>query len=456
MAERQRYQPRHTGDEQRKIAERERKIRRIVTLSLIVLLVVVIVLLAVFVLPKHGKKKTGNNTDTGPATSTSTEEPKPDPNAVVSTAKVLSTGDVIIHKMLLDASQNWSGDKSYDFNKHFRLVKDEISAADYSVVNLEVTLGDPPYKTYPTFRSPKEIAVAMKNAGFKCFVTANNHCYDSGFDGLKNTVSTVQSLGVDQTGTRNDISQKKYIVKEVNGIKIGIVNYAEETVSSAGRKALNGIALAVDANDYVNSWFNVSTLVEEMTENIRNMKEDGAEVIILYIHWGVEYSLKPSSTQKEIAQKMCDLGVDVIIGGHPHVIEPAETLTSTTDASHHTFVIYSVGNLLSNQRKAFMGSACTTGHTEDGIFVYTTFTKFGDGRVELTHVDYSPLWVNRYNTNDDGYNSYVYEITNVSDPESAPKNKSDAAKSKERTVALVDEGFKAYNSKYGSNSAENG
>ncbi|MBQ1895934.1 MAG: CapA family protein [Clostridia bacterium] len=439
MAERERYQPKHNGGKKKGPG---RAVRRAVSVILALLLIAAIVIVAVKVIHKGG----GKSEKTTKAPEKTTEEVTLGPNDVAAEAKVLSTGDVIIHKMLLDASQDWSGDKSYDFNKHFRAVKDEISAADYSVVNLEVTLGEAPYKTYPTFKSPDSVAEAMKNAGFKCFVMANNHCYDSSFEGLKRTVSVVDALGVDHTGTRNDLAQKKYVIADVNGIKIGIVNYAEETVSSTGRKALNGILLSAEANDYVNSWYTTTTLVNEMKQNIEDMKADGAEAIILYIHWGVEYSFTPSTAQKDIAQKMCDLGVDVIIGGHPHVIQPAATLTSATDPNHHTFVVYSVGNLLSNQRTAFMGNACPTGHTEDGIFVYTTFTRYGDNRVELSHVDYSPLWVNRYGED----NSFVYEITNVSDTSSVKQNADAAAKSKERTDKLVAEGFKEYNEKYGS------
>lgn len=434
MAERERYQPKHGG--YKKVAKRN-KIRRIVSLVLAVVLVLVAIVLIVKFVVKGGGKKPTDETSKAPKT---TEEVTLGPNDVDKTATVLSSGDVLIHKMLLDASSSGEG---YSFDKHFRAVKDEISAADYAICNLEVTLGDSSkaYQCYPTFRSPDSTASAVKNAGFDGVVMANNHCYDTAFDGLKRTVSVVDEIGLDHTGTRNDLSQKKYMVVDVNGIKIGIVNYAEETKSSAGRKALNGIMLAAEANDYVNSWYSVDTLVAEMTENIAAMKADGAEAIMLYIHWGVEYALTPSAAQKDIAQKMCDLGVDVIIGGHPHVIQPAETLTSS-DGKHKTFCVYSVGNLLSNQRTEFMGSACTTGHSEDAVFVYTTFTKYGDGRVELSAVSYSPLWVNRYA--DEG--SYVYEITNVSDPSKVTVNAEKAQKSLDRTTALLKEGFDSFNS----------
>ena len=427
------YTPRRVS---RKKAQ-QRKIRRMVTIGVVALVIIAILAVVIkFAIGKGDKKKGGDEPKTKAPVS---EETTVDPNAPVATAKVLSTGDVLIHKLLLEASADGSG---YSFDKHFRAVKDEISAADLAVANLEVTLGEGNYQCYPTFKSPDSVADALKNAGFDFLVSANNHCYDTSFDGLKRTAKVVRDKGFGQTGTKADLDQKDYEIVDVNGIKIGIINYAEETTCAAGTKALNGIKMAAEANDYVNS-FNAARMDEfykDIEGNIASMKKDGAEAIMLYIHWGVEYALTQNTNQSTVAQKMCDMGVDVIIGGHPHVIQPAAVLTSTTDPSHKTFCIYSVGNLLSNQRREFMGSACPTGHSEDAIFVYTTFTKYGDGRVELSAVDYSPLWINRYAEG----GSYVYEITNVSDPSKVSKNSDGAAASLERTKKLVDEGFKSF------------
>lgn len=437
MDERSPEERNYTPRSVRRKKQQQRRIRRMVTT--IVLALVVIAILAVVikvVVGKDNKKASGSDE---PKTKVSKEETTVDPNAPVATAKVLSTGDVLIHKLLLEASADGSG---YSFDKHFRAVKDEISAADLAVANLEVTLGESNYKCYPTFKSPDSTVDALKNAGFDFLVSANNHCYDTAFEGLKRTAKVVRDKGLGQTGTKVDLEQKDYEIVDVNGIKIGIINYAEETTCAAGTKALNGIKMAAEANDYVNS-FNAARMddfYKDIEGNIASMKKDGAEVIMLYIHWGVEYALKQNTNQTTVAQKMCDIGVDVIIGGHPHVIQPAAVLTSTTDSNHKTFCIYSVGNLLSNQRREFMGNACTTGHSEDGIFVYTTFTKYGDGRVELSAVDYSPLWINRYAEG----GSYVYEITNVSDPSKVSKNSDSAAASLERTKKLVDEGFKSF------------
>ena len=136
------------------------------------------------------------------------------------------------------------------------------------------------------------------------------------------------------------------------------------------------------------------------------MKADGAEAIVVFMHWGVEYELAPNGNQKKIAQKLCDMGVDVIVGGHPHVVQPMELLTAKTDSSHKTVCIYSIGNSISNQRKNFM--KIKTGHTEDGVFISFTFSKYSDGKVILSDVDVIPTWVNLYRNSQTKKN--VFEI----------------------------------------------
>ena len=113
---------------------------------------------------------------------------------------------------------------------------------------------------------------------------------------------------------------------------------------------------------------------------------------MLYIHWGTEYSLQADAAQRMIAQKLCDLGVDVIVGGHPHVVEPMELLTSGVDSRHKTAVIYSLGNAVSNQRRDLM--TLNTGHTEDGAVFTVTFEKYADGEVYVADVNVMPTWVN--------------------------------------------------------------
>jgi poly-gamma-glutamate synthesis protein (capsule biosynthesis protein) len=122
------------------------------------------------------------------------------------------------------------------------------------------------------------------------------------------------------------------------------------------------------------------------------MKADGAEATMLYIHWGNEYQLQQNTQQSQMAQKICDLGVDVIVGGHPHVVQPMDLLESTVDPDHKTVCLYSMGNAVSNQRLGNI-SYVSTAHTEDGVLFSVTFEKYSDGTVYLQDVDILPTWV---------------------------------------------------------------
>jgi poly-gamma-glutamate synthesis protein (capsule biosynthesis protein) len=158
-------------------------------------------------------------------------------------------------------------------------------------------------------------------------------------------------------------------------------------------KALNGIPLKAADAPLINSfdYHYLDMFYAEMQENIALMEEAGADAVVLFIHWGNEYKIQHNATQSSMAQKLCDLGVDVIIGGHPHVVQPVELLTSTTNADHKTVCLYSMGNAVSNQRVSQMN--LKTGHTEDGVLFSVTFSKYSDGTVILSDANLLPTWV---------------------------------------------------------------
>ena len=424
---------------------KQMRIRRIITSVVVVLVLVLLIVLIAKSCGKTSTDKDNNNAAKPNATTSASETDNIGPNDVAKKASIVNTGDILIHELLLDNSK--SGD-DYAFDKHFEKITPIIKKVDYAVANFEITLGGKKegkpkngYTCFPMFNSPDSVGTALKNAGFDLLLTSNNHCYDTGFNGVKRTVDTLRGMGIKTTGTRSDLSQKKYEVVDINGIKVGMVNYTYETQSNSGGKAMNGIEMVKEAIPYVNS-FNEQKLdvfYSEMEENIKNMKKDGAEAIVLYMHWGTEYQFEPTGTQKKIAQKMADMGVDALIGGHPHVLQGSEVIKSDVSGKD-MFCIYSVGNALSNQRREYMGRY-GTGHTEDGILVYLNFVKYGDGRVELKSVDYTPTWVNRYEKN----GSFTYEITALDKMDDIKINKAEAQKSKARTDKIVKSGFDKYN-----------
>ncbi len=347
-------------------------------------------------------------------------------------ATILSSGDYLIHKMILDSVRTGNG---YDFDSIFTNVKDEITAADYAVCNFEFTITETGnFSFYPHFKLPPETADALKNAGFDFLVTANNHSGDDREDGIYRTVKILRQKGFKTTGTFETPDEKKYSVVDVNGIKVGIVNYTFGTIDDQGRKALNGnYALDANASQCINVFQNekLPQLYSELEQITADMKKDGAEAYIAYMHWGNEFQLQQTTTQQEIAQKLCDLGYNAIIGGHPHVIQPAAVLTGSN--GNKTFCIYSTGNMVSNQRREYM-SASPNGYTEDAIFVYTTFERDSEGNVKLASVDYTPLWMNKSGS------SYKLESCKGDNLTASQQS------SKNRTDGLVAEGFSAWNS----------
>lgn len=336
------------------------------------------------------------------ATVPETTVPK-EPEHVVSTATILSIGDLLMHGQLITDAQQADG--SYDFSYIFPYITPYVTAADYAAANLEVTLAGPsrPYQGYPMFNSPDAIVDAAKSAGFDMLLTANNHMYDSGEDGFLRTVRTIREKGLTALGTREEAEEPAYTVQDINGIKVGMVCYTYEQRPEnyrSDRVYLNKNILSATCSALVNSFVGteLDPFYTEIGGILEQMRNDGAEATVMFIHWGVEYQLTQNAEQQQIAQKLCDLGFDVIVGGHPHVVQPVELLESTVDPEHRTVCLYSMGNAVSNQRQGELTSI-TTAHTEDGAMFSMTFSKYSDGTVYLEDVALIPTWVRAIDVN---------------------------------------------------------
>ena len=336
------------------------------------------------------------------ATVPETTVPK-EPEHVVSTATILSIGDLLMHGQLITDAQQADG--SYDFSYIFPYITPYVTAADYAAANLEVTLAGPsrPYQGYPMFNCPDAIVDAAKNAGFDMLLTANNHMYDSGEDGFLRTVRTIREKGLTALGTREEAEEPAYTVQDINGIKVGMVCYTYEQRPEnyrSDRVYLNKNILSATCSALVNSFVGteLDSFYTEIGGILEQMRNDGAEATVMFIHWGVEYQLTQNAEQQQIAQKLCDLGFDVIVGGHPHVVQPMELLESTVDPEHRTVCLYSMGNAVSNQRQGELTSI-TTAHTEDGAMFSMTFSKYSDGTVYLEDVALIPTWVRAIDVN---------------------------------------------------------
>lgn len=390
--------------------------RRIFIAILAVLLAAVIALLSLVITTiikfTDGKTKSSDN-DSAPSLPNTVSSETADPNAVVSTATVVNTGDIILHSTVLDGAKTQNG--GYDFSAFFTQTEKYFKNADMATANLEVTLGGSEsgaFSGYPAFNAPDILLDTIQNSGLNFLTTANNHCYDTGLFGLKRTVQQLKLKGIDFLGTKEIETDPTYLVKDINGIKIGLATYTYENSASQGQKSINGNIVKSEANNLINSFSydRINEFYTEVQSVVDAMKNDGAEAVVFYMHWGEEYQLSANTWQKTIAQKLCNMGVDVIVGGHPHVVQPVELIYSE-DSQNTTVCIYSMGNAISNQRKELMDS-CPSGHTEDGVLFYYTFEKYGDGTVALGSVDIVPTWVNKYRGGS-GYQYTMYPLENA-------------------------------------------
>lgn len=338
-----------------------------------------------------------------PSPTDGTEVPTEEAPQLVSTATVLSTGDILMHGKVINSGKQDDG--SYNFDSIFQYVKSYSQAADFSVANLETTLcgtdNGYAYAGNPKFNCPDAIVDSLKGAGFDMLLTANNHADDTSLVGYKRTLNVVREKGLDTLGTYLSADEQKWTIEEVNGIKIGMVCYTySDGFSQNGYPLLN--YNEVGENGILN-YFTYDKLSEFYTQlqgYLDEMKAAGAEATVVYLHWGEEYKWKtgegPNANQTAMAQKLCDMGVDVIVGGHPHVVQPVDLLQSGTDAEHKTIVLYSMGNAVSNQRKEEMQQSEPTGHTEDGVLFCVTFAKYSDGSVCVNGAELIPTWVNMH------------------------------------------------------------
>ena len=408
------------------------------------------------VFPQPGSSDTPTATAPLPTETTlaPTQETLPEPEHVVATASISAQGDLLMHMPIFDDHVKYNSavqkaDGSYDFTCVFEYLAPYTQGYDYAVANLETTFGgeDFPYQGNPAFNCPDSLMDTLVASGFDMLLTANNHCGDTREVGLKRTLEVVREQGVETLGTRLSAEEPRYSVIDINGIRVGMVCYTYSSGKKDGKPRLNG-GLPFQEPELVNHFYNteLDAFYAEIETVYTDMMDAGAEASILYIHWGDEYYLEENFRQNEIAQKMCDLGFDVIAGGHPHVVQPMELLTSTTDPGHKTVCLYSMGNAVSNQRYGNI-SMISTPHTEDGVLFTVTFEKYSDGTVYLAKTDILPTWVNMFlNEN----SKTVYAILPLEAAREAEwpelfglsENTAKAARrSYDRTMAIVGQGL---------------
>ena len=323
-------------------------------------------------------------------------------NANNSKVTLNAVGDVMAHNPQLKAQFDTST-KSYSFNNNFKYVKKYIESSDLSIANLETTLAgsSTPYTSYPTFNSPDALIDGLKFAGVDILSTINNHSFDKGDLGVERTLKVSKGKEFDTVGTTENVGDANYLIKDINNIKLGVTAFSYGEIIN-NTKRLNGLTISNKSKDKMNIFdmYNVDNAFNTISKALDNLKDTDMQIVIL--HWGNEYQRTPSEFQTKLAQKLADAGVDIIIGSHPHVVQPAKMIKSS-DGNNETLVIYSLGNFISNQRRELLG----TSFTEDGLMADIEITKDSNkNKTFISKVNFIPTWVNKYNNS----GKDVYEI----------------------------------------------
>lgn len=286
--------------------------------------ILLLIFLLIIVLASGFKQESGNQSN------------KNEQNSIVS-VKLSFVGDIMCHTPQIEYAK--VGRDSFNFSSTFKEIKEYLSETDLTFGNLETVIAgkSKKYSGYPLFNSPDELLDALKETGFELLFTSNNHSLDRGIEGVTRTIQEIRKRNLWNVGTYlSENERDSLLVINLKGIKFGILSYTY---------GLNGNYLPKSKSYLVNV---IDTTL--IRKDISRLKEKDADLILVYFHFGDEYSRNPSSYQSEVVDKTFKYGADVIIGSHPHVIQPMKLVNKNYGKLEKGFVVYSLGNFISNQR----------------------------------------------------------------------------------------------------------
>ncbi|MCP9015804.1 CapA family protein [Streptococcus sp. CF8_St5-17] len=312
-------------------------------------------------------------------------------------ARIMANGDLLYHDIIYISAKKADG--TYDFHENFEYVKPWLKQADLVLGDFEGTVNKDHYLAgYPLFNAPGEVMDAIKDAGYQVLDLAHNHILDSQIEGVVSTADAIEKAGMTPVGVYTHESRDKapLVIKEVNGIKVAILAYSY---------GFNGIEQSISQEDY-NRY--LSDLDEDKMKAEIERAEKEADITVIMPQMGVEYQIEPTEEQKKLYHKMIDWGADIIFGGHPHVVEPAETVEKDGDKK---LIIYSMGNFISNQRIETMQDVENAKWTERGVLMDVTIKK-KSGKTTIETAKAHPSWVSRTpkgGYSPEGYPLYLYQ-----------------------------------------------
>lgn len=289
--------------------------------------------------------------------------------------KLTAIGDIMCHNsQYFDAYI--SETNTYDFSYVFEDIKDYVSSADIAIGNLETTFAgaEKGYSNYPRFNTPEQLATDLQEFGIDVLSTANNHSMDTNYPGIVSTLDYLDSAGISHVGTnRTQEEQNSILIKEINNIKIAFLSFTYGT---------NGISIPSDKNYCVNLIDN-----DFILSQLDNAKQQNPDLICVNMHWGIEYQTTQNATQENLTNLLFSNGVDIILGSHPHVLQPMEkrSVVLNDGTQKDCFVIYSLGNFMSGQ---------TQENTRSSIILNMEITKDGDTeKTTIDNVSYVPIYM---------------------------------------------------------------
>lgn len=302
-----------------------------------------------------------------------------DSDSKVEKINIKAFGDIMAHMGQVNYAKNY-GKGNYDFSRQFEYIKEFVSDSDLAIGNFETSINpDKQPSGFPQFTSPAEYLKDIKDAGFDLLSTANNHTLDSEEKGIYDTIEAMDKEGIAHCGTRKaGESRIKYI--QVKNMKIGFLSY------TYGVNGLESLVVNHKPNEIIN-YLDEKNIEEDIKEARKN-----SDFIIVYPHWGIEYQSYPAQEHISLARNMIKWGADLVIGNHPHVVQPAERYKA--ENGKEGYIAYACGNFVSNQSLEALGDI----RTEQSVaFDINVEKNTKTGKVKLGEVNFYPIWVGHIN-----------------------------------------------------------
>jgi poly-gamma-glutamate synthesis protein (capsule biosynthesis protein) len=326
------------------------------------------------------------------------------------TITISVVGDIMCHAPQFEYAR--IGKDSFDFNPTFRMVSERLSKSDFTFGNLETVFAGlkAKYSGYPQFNSPSDLADALKNAGFDLLTTSNNHSLDRGEIGIRKTIDELKNRGISYNGTFVSQADRDSIrIINIRGIVIAFLAYSYGT---NGNPIPSGKSYLINMIDF--------DLIRKDIGKAKLLKPD---LVLVHYHFGQEYQREPNQYQQEVVAKTIEMGADIIIGGHPHVLQPVKFIESSQSVFDSVFVAYSLGNFISNQQWRYSDAG--------GVLTLSISKNIYDKSIKLSEVEFIPTWV--FKGKSDNKNEYVIlpSISSMNDTSINYLNKSQFKKMKE-------------------------